>query len=274
MSWMRSASRAWGVGLLVVAHTTTALANPDGRITGRSRTGCGTASTCHRMTAGATASIAGPMAVAPGSRSTYTLTINSTVAGFVQGGCDVTVSAGTLAVNAMQSGTRVNGVDLVHNMGLARTAGGPVTIRFDVVAPASGTFNIFAAGNATNGTLVSGDAWATATLAVTVTGGTTDASVPTDGAVRDAAVSDVPASDVPVSDVPASDVSASDVPASDVSASDDIPEVPADALVAFDPGRSMSYGGCSTAPRPAQNRGGLGVLGLVALAVMVRGRRR
>ncbi len=225
------------------------------------------------MTAGATTTIAGPMAVAPGSRSTYTLTINSTVAGFVQGGCDVTVSAGSLAVNAMQSGTRINGVDLVHNMGLARTPGGPLTIRFDVVAPASGTFNIYAAGNATNGTLVSGDAWATATLAVTVTGGTTDASVPTDAAVSDAAVSDAAVSDVPASDVPARDAAVSDVPASDASATDDIPEVPADALVAFDPGRSMSYGGCSTAPRATHGRG-LGVMALVALAALVRGRRR
>ncbi len=162
---------ASSAGLAFALLATTALANPDGRIVGRSQTGCGTATTCHGATPGATASLMGPATVMPGARSTYTLTLNSTLAGFVGGGCDITAPGASIAVNAMQQGTRINGVDLVQNLRLARAAGGPLTILFDVVAPAApGAFTVYATGNATNGSLRTGDAWALATLAVTVAG--------------------------------------------------------------------------------------------------------
>ncbi len=263
-------------GVALVAFGATAEANPDGRITGRSRTGCGTATTCHLTAAGANASIAGPMNVTPGARSTYTLTINSSLPTFRQGGCDISVSSGSLAVNAMQTGTRVNGLDLVHNMGLARAAGGPLTVRFDVVAPnAAGSYTIYASGNATNGSLSSGDAWALASLAVTVA--SADAGTP-DVPVADVPVSDRPATDVPVSDVPVSDVPVSDVPAADASVEDvvedTIPEWPADALVPFDPARSEAYGRCSASPVRDAKGGAWALVALAGIAAMVRGRRR
>lgn len=258
-------------GAALASFGLTAEANPDGRITGRSRTGCGTATTCHLNAAGASASIAGPMTVTPGARSSYTLTINSTLPTFRQGGCDISVSIGSLAVNAMQTGTRINGVDLVHNMGLARTAGGPLTIRFDVVAPAgAGSYTIYAAGNATNGSLASGDAWALASLAVTVSSG--DAGTP-DVPVSDVPVSDVPRADVPVTDVPVADAPVVDASVNDA-AEDVIPEWPADALVPFDPARSEAYGRCSAAPARDAKSGAWWIVALVGLAALVRGRRR
>jgi hypothetical protein len=258
------------MGLAAASFSRGADANPDGRIVGRSRTGCGTATTCHLRATGATAEIAGPMRVPPGARSSYTLTINSTLPTFRQGGCDISVSSGSLAVNAMQTGTRVNGLDLVHNLGLARAAGGPLTIRFDVVAPTTpGSYTIYAAGNATNGSMSSGDAWALATLAVSV--GTGDAGTPTD-----APASDVPASDVPASDVPPVDAARPD----DASAPDDVAEkedaVPwtADTLLPFDPARSEAYGRCNATPLRASNSGAWSIVLLVGVAALLRGRRR
>lgn len=266
---------AVAMGLAAASLSRGADANPDGRIVGRSRTGCGTATTCHLRATGATAEIAGPMRVAPGARSSYTLTINSTLPTFRQGGCDISVSSGSLAVNAMQSGTRVNGLDLVHNLGLARAPGGPLTIRFDVVAPATpGSYTIYAAGNATNGTMSSGDAWALATLAVSV--GTGDAGTPTDAPPSDVPASDAPASDVPASDVPPVDAATPD----DAAAPDDVGEktdaVPwtADTLLPFDPARSEAYGRCSATPLRASNGGAWSIALLVGVAALVRGRRR
>lgn len=250
-------------GLAWATLSPQAEANPDGRIIGRSRTGCGTATTCHLVAPGATAAIAGPMLVAPGVRSSYTLTINSSLATFRQGGCDISVTSGSLAPNAMQSGTRINGVDLVHNLGLARAAGGPLTIRFDVVAPTSpGSYTIYAAGNATNGSLSSGDAWALASLAVTVASGD-------GGTTPDVPVTDVPVADVPVADVPTVDATTP----TDASVGEDALPWTADTLLPFDPARSEAYGRCSA--RPGENRGsGVWAFALLGLAAMLRGRRR
>lgn len=250
--------------LALAALSPLAEANPDGRIINRSRTGCGTATTCHLMATGATAAIAGPMRVAPGVRSTYTLTVNSSLATFRQGGCDISVSSGSLAPNAMQTGTRINGVDLVHNLGLARAAGGPLTIRFDVVAPASpGSYTIYAAGNATNGSLVSGDAWAVTSLAVTVATGD-------GGTTPDVPVADVPVADVPVADVPVPTDSSTPT---DASVGEDAPPWTADTLLPFDPARSEAYGRCSARPGEGST-GGAWAFALLGLAAVLRGRRR
>ena len=238
-------ARAAGFALALLAST--ASANPDGRIVDRSRTGCGTTTTCHGATPGATASLTGPLTVMPGARSTYTLAINSTLAGFVGGGCDITAPGASVAVNPMQQGTRINGVDLVHNLRLARAPGGPLTILFDVVAPAApGTFTVYAAGNATNGSLREGDAWTLASLAVTVAGAPVDGGAPVDaGAATDAA---------PL---------------------DDLPEPTGDTLVARDPALSEAYGKCSVTPARSHGASGLGALGaLAALALTLRARRR
>lgn len=259
---------ALAAGLAWATLSPQAAANPDGRIIGRSRTGCGTATTCHLVAPGATAAIAGPMRVGPGVRSSYTLTINSTLATFRQGGCDISVSSGSLAPNAMQTGTRVNGVDLVHNLGLARAAGGPLTIRFDVVAPATpGSYTIYAAGNATDGTRSAGDAWALASLAVTVASD--------DGGVTpDVPVADVPVADVPVADVPAADVPVTDAPPpTDASVGEDAPPWTADTILPFDPARSEAYGRCSARPG-GSSASGVWAFALLALAAALRGRRR
>ncbi len=244
-------ARAAGFALALLAST--ASANPDGRIVDRSRTGCGTTTTCHGATPGATATITGPLTVMPGARSTYTLAINSTLAAFVGGGCDITAPGASVAVNPMQQGTRINGVDLVHNLRLARAPGGPLTILFDVVAPAApGTFTVYAAGNATNGSLRTGDAWALASLAVTVAGDPVDGGAPVDAA-------------------PPADTGA----ATDAAPLDDLPEPTGDTLVARDPALSEAYGKCSVTPARSHGASGLGALGaLAALAFTLRARRR
>jgi hypothetical protein len=236
----------------MVLFETQLYAHPDGRQIGRSMRGCGDATTCHRMNAGATAMLAGPMMVAPNSRNTYTLSINSTLAGFVQGGCNVTATGATLSVNPMQPGTRLNGVEFVHSMGIPRAASGPVTIRFDAVAPGSGAFTLHAAGNATNGTTSSGDAWALASLNVQVIGvAPTDAAVATDVAI---------ATDVAV----VTDV----VIATDGVAGND------SGLLTYDTSLSHGYGGCSTSPVRSHEKAPWAVIGMLATVVLRRRVRR
>lgn len=237
---------AAAAGLAWALSAATALANPDGRIVDRSRTGCGTATTCHGVNPGATASLTGPLTAMPGARGTYSLAINSSLAGFVGGGCDITAPGASIAVNAAQQGTRINGVDLVQNMRLARAAGGPLTIRFDVVAPsAPGTFTIYAAGNATNGALSAGDAWALASLTVTVAGEPVDGGVTPDAAT--------PTDAAPV---------------------DDLPEPTGDTLVERDPALSEAYGRCSASPSRATGSGAWAFASLAAFALALRARRR
>jgi hypothetical protein len=222
-------------GAAVMLFQSQVHATPDGLRIGRSMRGCGDATTCHRMNAGATAMLAGPMMVLPNSRNTYTLTINSTLAGFVQGGCDVAATGATLAVNPMQMNTRINSAELVHNVGLPRTPGGPLTIRFDAVAPGFGAFTLNAAGNATNGAMDSaGDAWALASLNVQVIGGT-----PTDGAV-----------------------------VTDAAMGQD------SGLLAYDTSLSHGYGGCSSSPVKSHQKTPWIVIGVLATGVLRRRGRR
>ncbi len=148
--------RAARVGALVLAWSLAprwASAHADGRVVNRATVGCGALGNCHGVNAGATATLTGPMTVQAGSRSTYVLTLRSTYPGFVGGGFDVGAlgPAGTsLAVNAAQANTRINGADLVMNSRFA-AVGGAVTVTFDLVTPTAGAATINAVGNATNG---------------------------------------------------------------------------------------------------------------------------
>ncbi|TAK28366.1 MAG: hypothetical protein EPO40_14040 [Myxococcaceae bacterium] len=247
--------RAARVGALVLACSLAprwASAHADGREVNRATVGCGALGNCHGVNPGATATLTGPMTVQAGSRSTYVLTLRSTYPGFVGGGFDVGAlgPAGTsLAVNAAQANTRINGADLVMNSRFA-AAGGAVTVTFDLVTPTAGAATINAAGNATNGVGSAGDAWARATLAVTVVPSTTpDAGARDAGPLpRDAGAADVVAVDVP-------------------------PNAGGDSgLEAYDITASYGYGGCRVGPSGAR-RGALGWAWLLALSLLARRRR-
>ena len=180
-----------------------AAANPDGRQINRATVGCGAAGSCHGTNPGATATLTGPAVARPGARSTYVLSLRSTFAGFTGGGFDISARgpAGTvLSVNPAQANTRLNGTDLVMNSRFAAAAGA-VTVTFDLVTPTAGAVTLSAAGNATNGSGTSGDAWALASLGVTVSAPTiVDAGV-LDAGVLDAGVLDAGVLDAGVVDV-------------------------------------------------------------------------
>lgn len=213
-----------------------ARANEDGRQTGRAMRGCGTSSTCHGANPGATASIEGPMTLAPGARGTYTLVIRSMNANFATGGFNIAAAGATLAVNGTTS--RLVGGELTHTAPIPRS-GAEVRVAFDVVAPAAqGTAMIFAVGNATNGMRDQiNDAWATTALAVSVATPGTDAGAPTDAGPRDAGR----------------------------------PQDAGPRFEQYDPSASMAYGGCSASPRAAH--GGWLALALLG-AVCARRRSR
>lgn len=109
--------------LAIALQSPVVAANANGSITGRSGRGCGSAGSCRVTNAGATAVLMGPLTVAPGSRTTYTLVLDSTLAGFVGGGCDISATGGTLAVNPAQATTRINAGELVQSAMIARPAG-------------------------------------------------------------------------------------------------------------------------------------------------------
>lgn len=257
--------RAAQIGALVLACSLAprwAGAHADGREINRSTVGCGALGNCHGVNAGATATLTGPMTVPAGSRSTYVLTIRSTYPGFNGGGFDVGAlgPAGTsLAVNAAQANTRINGADLVMNSRFA-AAGGAVTVTFDLVTPAAGAATINAAGNATNGVGSAGDAWARATLAVTVTPSTTpDAGAPDAGSPpRDAGVTDAGVTDAGAR----RDAGAVDVPAAAGRDS---------GLEAYDVTASYGYGGCGVGP--SELSGAPRWAWLLALSLVARRRR-
>lgn len=257
---------ALAAALLAALLPATALANRNGSRVGRATTGCGGFG-CHAMNPGASVSIAGPMSVAAGSRSTYTLTIRSTFAGFMAGGLDVAAQGATLAVNPAQTGTRVNGADLVHNAPIA-AAGGAVTVRFDLVAPAAaGTVTLTAAGNAVNlSNSNSGDAWAIAApLAVTVTAGAApDAAVTPDAAVApDAAGTPDAAAPEDAAVTP------------DAAAPPDVASRPdGDGTEDYDPTGSYAYGRCAASPGAARGTSSLAALALLAAAALRRRGRR
>lgn len=229
---------AWA--LCLVALTPTAQAHVRGT-TGRSTRGCGAVGSCHGAGAGASATIVGPLAVAPGSRTTYTLTLQSALADFVAGGCDLSASGATLAAAPAQSSTRLAGAEIVQSAALARSAGTALEVRFDVIAPsAPGVVTLSAAGNAVNlNQLATGDAWAVASLRVVVGDPPSDAAAPEDGA--------------------------------DGEGAGDADPFAGDAPLAFDASRSMAYGQCATTP--GARRGGVEALAVMALAALARRRR-
>ena len=224
-----------------------AQAHPDGRAINRSAIGCGALGNCHGVNAGAAATLTGPSTVMAGSRSTYVLTLRSSYPGFTGGGFDVGAAgpAGTaLAVSPAQANTRINGADLVMNSRFAAAAGA-VTVTFDLLTPTAGAAAINAVANATNGVGSAGDAWARATLAVTV--------LPS--SMADAAA---PPVDVVVSDAAPVDVGgATPPPGGDAG------------LEAYDLTASYGYGGCGVGARRVSPRWAW----LLALSLGARRRR-
>jgi MYXO-CTERM domain-containing protein len=196
-------------------------------ISGRAVSGClGIIPACHNDTMGrrdgAMVAIEGPMSVAAGSRTTFTLRVARTDMGTLGGGgLDVIASGGALRANAPN--TRLTGCELTHSALIVPAMMGATELRipFDFIAPASSTtVTLSAAGNAVDGNGLirgmpgqTGDQWGTATLAVTVTGVSDGGGVcpdPSDVVVADAAdasdVADVVTDEIaPLPDVVAPD---------------------------------------------------------------------
>jgi hypothetical protein len=251
-------SRAAQIAALLLAGSLAprqARAHADGREVNRSTVGCGALGNCHGVNPGATATLTGPMSVPAGSRSTYVLTLRSTYPGFNGGGFDIGAvgPAGTsLAVNAAQSNTRINGADLVMNSRFAAT-GGAVTVTFDLVTPTAGAATLNAVGNATNGVGSAGDAWARASLAITVTPSTTP-----DAGAHDAGP-------------PPRDAGSTDAGARRDAGAVDVASVADSGLEAYDVTASYGYGGCGVGPSA---RGGVARWAwLLALSLVARRRR-
>jgi uncharacterized protein (TIGR03382 family) len=149
--------------------STSALANSGG-ITGNSgKDGTTCNSVCHGGGTAPTVEISGPKTLAPNATGQYTLIIKGGPA--VVGGMNVAVS-NTAAVLQAGAGSQKIGSELTHSEAKA-FSNGEVRFDFSLVAPASGSVKLFAAGNSTNKNSAStGDNSATATLDVTVSGGT------------------------------------------------------------------------------------------------------
>lgn len=129
---------------------------------------------CHMNVATpTTATLTGPMSVAPNSMSTYTLVVSGGPA--VEAGMDVSADGGMLS--ATMSGTKMSGSDVVHSSPTMLT-NGTATYTFAWTAPMSnGSYTIYAAGlSSDNQNNTSGDGTATTTLMVSVSG----TPVPTD----------------------------------------------------------------------------------------------
>ena len=222
------------VALTVSLGASAARANSNGSQTGRAMRGCGAMNNCHGVNPGATTRIEGPATLAAGARGTYTLILTSTRADFSAGGFDIAVAGGTLMATAGQAGTRMLNGEMTHMAPVARS-GAEVRVPFDVVAPASGSVMIFAAGNATNGGRNdANDAWAVAALPVSVSGGDGGVTPPPDaGSTQDAGARDG-----------------------------------GPLIEQYDPTASLGYGGCAV----GHARGG--AWALVALAGLALARRR
>ncbi|HEX5747138.1 MAG TPA: MXAN_6652 family MXYO-CTERM-anchored protein [Archangium sp.] len=139
-------------------------------MTGNSGKSAATCSTCHAGGSAPTVTLTGPSSLAAGATGQYTLTITGGPG--LKGGMNVAVD-NTAASLEPGTGTGIKKVsnELTHNAPKP-AASGAITFNFSLVAPPSaGTVRIFAAGNSVNGDNNStGDASATATLPVTVTG--------------------------------------------------------------------------------------------------------
>jgi hypothetical protein len=128
--------------------------------TGQICTNCHTASgTAPNLT------LTGPTSLAPSSSGVYTLTITGGAA--VDGGLDVSATAGTL--QATGSNTKLLNGEVTQTSAISFTSGSLV-FTFTLVAPSSaGSLTLYAAGLSANGSGSSGDNAAATTLAVTVT---------------------------------------------------------------------------------------------------------
>lgn len=226
-----SARLATTLALAGALCTLPAFANDDGRQVDRAMRGCGTSTTCHGVSPGASARIEGPMRLDPGARGTYTLVITSTLGDFAAGGFNIAAAGATLAPNGAVSQLRSG--QLTHVAPVARS-GAEVRVPFDVVAPmTAGAAMLFAAGNAVNArSNSSNDAWAITSLSVAVGAEGVDAGAPVDAGV---------AADTGV-------------------AADAGPRTER-----YDPTASSAYGGCRAAPgRPRGAWAALALLGLAA----------
>ncbi|RKG84373.1 MXAN_6652 family MXYO-CTERM-anchored protein [Corallococcus terminator] len=130
-----------------------------------------TASGCHGGGASTpTVTLEGPTALTAGQTGNYSLIITGGPG--AKAGVNVATEGVEGATLTAGSGTKVMNGELVHSLPKAFT---DTTARFDfsLVAPATnGTLKVFGAGNSVNGdSKATGDAHATATLDVVITGG-------------------------------------------------------------------------------------------------------
>ncbi|ATB36868.1 hypothetical protein CYFUS_002283 [Cystobacter fuscus] len=149
--------------------STSALANSAG-ITGQSGKDGATCSTCHYGGAAApVVEISGPTTLEPNATGQYTLIIKGGPANV--GGMNVAVDNAAAVLQAGE-GSKKLGSELTHN-GAKSFTNGELRFAFSLVAPASGTVKIFAAGNSANNNYdSSGDRAAATTQTVTISGGT------------------------------------------------------------------------------------------------------
>jgi hypothetical protein len=127
-----------------------------------------TCTICH--TAGATVptvTITGPTSLAPSASGVYTLTITGGPA--LDGGLDVSTSAGTLTVSDTK--TKLLNGEITHNAP-APFSGNTLSFTFTLTAPASGTVTLYGSGLSANGSGSGGDGTGTSTLVVTVAAAT------------------------------------------------------------------------------------------------------
>jgi hypothetical protein len=161
-----------GAALFVVLFPGSAGAFSGGvsKYSGNPATGGETCTRCHSGGAVPSVSLTGPTSVPAGASGTYTLTIS----GGQQAGGGLDVSASGGAFVATDPGTRIQENEVTHESPRDADAAGVVSFTFEWRAPlGGGSYTLYGAGNSVdlNGGR-SGDAAATATLAVEVTGGT------------------------------------------------------------------------------------------------------
>nr|WP_245814584.1 MXAN_6652 family MXYO-CTERM-anchored protein [Cystobacter ferrugineus] len=150
--------------------STSALASSEG-ITGQSGKDGATCSTCHNGGAAAPVlEISGPTTLAPNATGQYTLIIKGGPANV--GGMNIAVN-NAAAVLQPGEGSKKIGSELTHKASTPFT-NGELRFDFSLVAPASGSVKIFAAGNSANKDSYStGDYAVATTQTVTVSDGTT-----------------------------------------------------------------------------------------------------
>jgi uncharacterized protein (TIGR03382 family) len=150
--------------------STSALANSTG-IVGQSGKDGATCNSCHSGGAAVPVlEISGPKTLAPSATGQYTLIIKGGPANV--GGMNIAVDNAAAVLQAGEGSQKI-GKEITHN-GLKAFTNGELRFDFTLVAPASGTVKIFAAGNSANKNYDStGDRSAATTQTVTVSGGTT-----------------------------------------------------------------------------------------------------